>query len=139
MLAPTIAQTLGYVSVKNLSAHEQLVQGIGEKQMLLVFDNCEHLIEAVAALAQELLSACSQLKILATSRESLRIAGEWLFSVPVLPVPEDQSAVDLQHAAQFPALTLFSERARAVDRILPWSITISPRFPPSALIWMACR
>ena len=113
LLAATIAQTLGYVAVKNLSAHEQLVDGIGEKQMLLVLDNCEHLIEDVASLAREMLSSCSQLKILATSRESLRIAGEWLFSVPVLNVPDDPSTVDMQHAAEFPALTLFAERARA--------------------------
>jgi len=114
LIAPTIAHTLGYVEVKNLSTDEQLMKGIGEKQMLIVLDNCEHLIENVAPLASALLSACSYLKILATSRESLRIPGEWLYAVTTFKVPDMSSSVDLETAEKFPALTLFAERARAV-------------------------
>ena len=82
--------------------------------MLLVLDNCEHLIEDVAVLASSLLSACSGLKILATSRESLRIPGEWLYPVPALDSPDETLPIDPEAAAHFPALTLFAERARAV-------------------------
>lgn len=114
LIASTVAQTLGYVGVKNLSANEQLREGIGDKQMLLVLDNCEHLIEGIASLASDLLSSCSQLKILTTSRESLRIPGEWQYLVPALNGPNENSMMDIATASAFPALTLFVERARAV-------------------------
>ena len=114
LIAQTVAQSLGYVGTRNIPITDQLREGIGRKQMLLVLDNCEHLIEDVAALASALLSACSGLKILATSRESLRIPGEWLYPVPALDSPDETSPIDSEAAAQFPALTLFAERARAV-------------------------
>ena len=121
LLARTVAQALGYVETKRQLASEQLIEGIGDKQLLIVLDNCEHLIEDVASLASGLLSACSRLKILATSRESLRIPGEWMYSVKALavpaldvPVPKESSVVAIETASAFPALTLFTERARAV-------------------------
>jgi predicted ATPase/transcriptional regulator with XRE-family HTH domain len=113
LVAPTIVQTLGFVETKNQSILEQLKGGIGDKQMLIVLDNCEHLIEAVASVASDILSACSRLKIIATSREALRIPGEWLYSVPTLDVPKEGAAIDTQTVSEFPALTLFAERARA--------------------------
>jgi predicted ATPase/transcriptional regulator with XRE-family HTH domain len=114
LVALTIVQTLGYVEAKGKSAMEQLIGGIGDKQMLLVLDNFEHLIEDSAPLASGLLSACPRLKILITSREALRVPGEWLYSVPPLDIPKEESLIDLETIAQFPALTLFVERARAV-------------------------
>jgi predicted ATPase/transcriptional regulator with XRE-family HTH domain len=114
LIASAVAQALGYVGARNISTTEQLKEGIGDKQMLLVLDNCEHLIEDVASFASDLLSACPQLKILATSRESLRILGEWLYPVPALDVPAETSSVNVESASKFPALTLFAERARAV-------------------------
>jgi len=114
LVASTIVEALGYVEAKNLSAVSQLKEGIGDKQMLIVLDNCEHLIEAIAPLASELLSGCSRLKILTTSREALRVPGEWLYSVPTLDVPEESSSTDVETVSKFPALTLFAERARAV-------------------------
>jgi predicted ATPase/transcriptional regulator with XRE-family HTH domain len=115
LIAITVAQALGYVGAQTNSIEKQLKEGIGEKQMLLVLDNCEHLIEDVAALGSSLLSICPRLKILATSRESLRIPGEWLYPVPALDVPDlDRPGVDTDAVLNFPALTLFAERARAV-------------------------
>jgi predicted ATPase/DNA-binding XRE family transcriptional regulator len=114
LIAVTVAQTLGYVGASMISTSEQLKEGIGDKHMLIVLDNCEHLIENVALLSSELLFSCSQLKILATSRESLRISGEWLYAVPAFDIPRENSAIDLESASNFPALTLFAERARAV-------------------------
>jgi len=113
-IAPTIAQALGYIGATNMSTTEQLKEGIGDKHVLIVLDNCEHLIEDVASLVSLLLSACSRLKILATSRESLRIAGEWLYPVPAFDVPAESSSVNLETVSDFPALALFAERARAV-------------------------
>jgi len=114
LIALAVVQALGYVEMKNVPTRQQLVDGIGDKQILLVLDNCEHLIEDIAPLASDLLSVCSRLKILATSREALRTPGEWLYPVPTLDVPKESSSVDLETAAKFPALTLFADRAHAV-------------------------
>lgn len=114
LIAFTIAQALGYVEIRNQSVAQQLMDGIGDQQMLLILDNCEHLIEEVVPLASNLLLACPLLKILATSREAFRVRGEWLYTVPALDVPEVSSAINLESAANFQALTLFVERARAV-------------------------
>lgn len=114
LIASTTRQALGYMENQKLSADQQLREGIGKKQMLIVLDNCEHLIGAVATFASELLSACPHLKILATSREALRVPGEWLYVVPVLGVPKKDLLVNINDVVQFPALTLFTERARAV-------------------------
>jgi predicted ATPase/DNA-binding XRE family transcriptional regulator len=114
LLAATVAQALGFVGVRNITAEEQLKEGIGDKEILIVLDNCEHLIEEAAELASFLLSACSRLKILATSRESLRIPGECLYPVPAFDLPDVVSTINIETASNYPALTLFAERARAV-------------------------
>ena len=114
LIAVTVAQAMGYVGAGNVSTMEQLKEGIGNKQLLIVLDNCEHLIEEVASLASSLLSVCPRLKILATSRESLRVPGEWLYPVPALDSPVQDSSVDMNAVLNFPALILFAERARAV-------------------------
>lgn len=113
LISSATLQALGYIEKNNLSPEERLIEGIGNKRILLVLDNSEHLIEDVAPLASSLLSACSGLKILTTSREALRIPGEWLYSVPALELPKEYSIVDLKTISEFPALALFAERARA--------------------------
>src|SRR5215208_606498 len=114
LIPSAISQALGYIEKNNLSPEEGLIEGIANKRMLLVLDNSEHLIEDVARLASSLLSACSRLKILTTSREALQIPGEWLYSVPALDMPKEYSIVDVETISEFPALVLFAERARAV-------------------------
>ena len=114
MIASRTIQALGYVESGKLPAAQQLMRGIGDKQMLIVLDNCEHLIEEVADFASGLLSACSRLKILATSRESLRIPGEWLYALRPLEFPKKELSADLESVLQYSALKLFVERARAV-------------------------
>lgn len=110
----TIIQVLGYLEDGKEPAEKQLMMGIGEKQLLLVLDNCEHLINEIAKLTSFLLSTCSYLKILTTSRESLRVSGEWLYSVPAFDLPIEQASINIKNALQYPALALFAERARAV-------------------------
>jgi predicted ATPase/class 3 adenylate cyclase len=114
LIALTVAQALGYVETGTMSTEQQLRESIGEKQMLIVLDNCEHLIEAASSLTSQLLSACSHLKIMTTSRESLRIPGEWLYPVPAFQVPPETSSIDVESTPSLPALALFAERARAV-------------------------
>jgi predicted ATPase/transcriptional regulator with XRE-family HTH domain len=115
LIALTIIQALGYVDATDIPARQQLTDGIGGKPMLILLDNCEHLIEDIASLASDLLSACSQLKLLATSREALRVRGEWIYPVPALDVPTESWSIHISSALKFPALTLFAERARAVS------------------------
>jgi predicted ATPase/transcriptional regulator with XRE-family HTH domain len=112
LIAITVTRALGYAGERSASPDQQIIEAIGDKVILVVLDNCEHLAEAAAALAANLMSACPRLKILATSRESLRIPGEWLYPVPPLDVPPEHSG--LEAALSSPALALFAERARAV-------------------------
>jgi predicted ATPase/DNA-binding XRE family transcriptional regulator len=111
----TVVQTLGFVETPNRSPLKRLKDGIGDKQMLILLDNVEHLIEATATIVSEILSACPGLKILTTSREALRVPGEWLYFVSALNVPTEIASLDAEAGSQFSALTLFAERAQAVS------------------------
>lgn len=88
----------------------------GERRVLLVLDNCEHVIDGVALAAEQLLSQAPGLRVLATSRESLRIRGEWvrrLESLPVPPLASPGRPGTLDEAMRYPAVRLFVERASA--------------------------
>ncbi|MGP3914493.1 BTAD domain-containing putative transcriptional regulator [Nonomuraea sp. 10N515B] len=91
----------------------QLVGALRQRRMLLVLDNCEHVVEEVAELAELLLRACPGLRILATSREPLAVDGEVLWSVPPLDVP---ASADLTVMARSEAVRLFVTRAAAAAR-----------------------
>ncbi|MET7337489.1 BTAD domain-containing putative transcriptional regulator [Nonomuraea sp. NPDC005650] len=91
----------------------QLGAALRARRMLLVLDNCEHVVEQVAELAEALLRACPDLRILATSREPLAVAGEVLWSVPPLDVP---GSADLAVMARSDAVRLFVTRAAASAR-----------------------
>jgi len=93
-------------------SREALVEFLCSKQLLLVLDNCEHLIESAAALAAVLARSCERLVILATSREGLGIDGEQLVPVPSLGVPG--AGAGLAEVTQAEAVRLFAERAAAV-------------------------
>jgi predicted ATPase/class 3 adenylate cyclase len=81
------------------------------KRCLLVLDNCEHLQDAVASLCDALLRRCPQVRIIATSREALTVAGEVTYRVPPLALPPGDVSLSPERAAQFPAVQLFAERA----------------------------
>ena len=96
-----------------------LKEHLSPKKLLLVLDNCEHLIEAVARLAETLLDFCPNLKVLATSREALNISGELVWQVPSLSVPDDGDSGDydsptatIEELAHYESVRLFVERAR---------------------------
>ncbi len=88
-----------------------LLDHLQTKQLLLVLDNCEHLIAACARLAETLLRACPRLHILATSREALGIAGETTWRVPSLLVPDPQDLVPSERLPDYEAVRLFIDRA----------------------------
>src|SRR6266516_2518977 len=93
-------------------ASEHLVEALERQRTLLVLDNCEHLVEAVAALAERLLAACPGVRVLATSREPLRVPGEVRWPVPALPVPPPGLAAP-EDLERFASTRLFLERAAA--------------------------
>jgi predicted ATPase/DNA-binding SARP family transcriptional activator len=91
----------------------RLVAALADRRMLLVLDNCEHLIDSAARLCDRLLGACPLLGILSTSREGLRITGETIWTVqPLAVAPADSTRAE---ASSFPAVRLFADRAAAVQ------------------------
>jgi predicted ATPase/DNA-binding winged helix-turn-helix (wHTH) protein len=84
------------------------------RSMLIVFDCCEHAVDAVAALAEDLLRRAPEIRLLATSREALRAAGEVVYPLGPLPVP-DTNEIGVSDALQYPAVELFIDRIEALD------------------------
>ncbi|MEU0569480.1 LuxR C-terminal-related transcriptional regulator [Nonomuraea sp. NPDC005983] len=92
-----------------------LIEHLRDKQALIVLDNCEHLVEECAILAETLLRSAPELRILATSRQALGIAGEQTLPVPTLALPDLEGArQSVESLMQFDAVRLFTERAKAV-------------------------
>jgi non-specific serine/threonine protein kinase len=110
-----LASALGVREVADRSPTEVLVEHLETRKTLLVLDNCEHLVEGCAALADALLRACPELEILATSREPLRIGGEAVGMVPSLSFPDPLRLPPAAELANYEAVRLFVERAKAVD------------------------
>lgn len=113
LVPQTVFTTLGLVEQSGRSLLEILTDFLRSKQALLIFDNCEHLIQACAQLVQHLLSSCPDLRILATSREALGIPGETLHLVPTLTTP-DPLHTTLETLHHYEAVQLFVDRARTV-------------------------
>ncbi len=111
LVCAAIAEVLDVREQPGRSLLECVTQAIGSRHLLLVVDNCEHLIQACAELAEALLKACPQLQILATSRESLNVAGERAWSVPPLSLPEPHQVASANQLSLCEAVRLFIERA----------------------------
>jgi predicted ATPase/DNA-binding SARP family transcriptional activator/DNA-binding CsgD family transcriptional regulator len=113
LVAQEVAATLGVRERAPRPLSATLVEELRTKNLLLVLDNCEHLIEAVASLTDELLGACPKLRVLATSREPLYVPGEVVRGVPSLPVPEptDPALLSKEGLARFAVTRLFLDRA----------------------------
>jgi predicted ATPase/DNA-binding SARP family transcriptional activator len=109
-----VAGTLGMPDLPaNRPLLAGLIQYLLDRELLLVLDNCEHLLDACAELVDALLNGCSGLRILATSRESLDIAGEITFRVPPLSLPALGHVASAEELIAYEAVQLFVERARA--------------------------
>jgi predicted ATPase/DNA-binding CsgD family transcriptional regulator len=109
-----VASSLGLSEAEGDSLVESLHGVLGTKRVLLVLDNCEHVIEACAALVDDLLSACPELRVLATSREPMQISGERQQRVPPLAAPRPGTSASPRSLMDFPAVQLFVERAQAM-------------------------
>jgi predicted ATPase/DNA-binding winged helix-turn-helix (wHTH) protein len=111
LVPAAVAAAVGLeLSGGEISAH-RVAQALANRQLLLVLDTCEHVIDAAAAFAEAILRTGPRLHIVATSREPLRAEGEWVYAVRPLAVPADDAADD--QPLQYGAVRLFIERARA--------------------------
>lgn len=107
----TLARSVGAAADMPDTLHA-IVQCLAGQAVLLLIDNCEHVIEALAPPINELLSALPGLRILATSRESIRVAAEYVVRLPALAVPDSEGST-LAQALEWPSVQLLVERARA--------------------------
>ena len=109
-----VASATGIAEISGQSTEEVLASALGNKVALLILDNCEHLLDAVAGLAQSLSERCPNLVILSTSREPLDIDGEVVWRVGPLLTPDPDETVGLAEAKASDAVQLFTERAASV-------------------------
>lgn len=109
-----LATTLGVREEAGRPLLTTLVDHLRSKRVLLLFDNCEHLIDACAGLADALLRGCPGVKILPSSREALGLTGEVAFHVPALSLPDSRHVAPLERLAEYEAIRLFVDRAVAV-------------------------
>jgi predicted ATPase/DNA-binding SARP family transcriptional activator len=106
-----IAKSLQIREIASEDLMQTLIRHLGSKEVLLVLDNCEHLIKACAQHSEQLLAACPNLRILATSVEAMGLFNEKAWQVPSLPLPQGTGAIPLNELLEFEAIRLFSERA----------------------------
>ncbi len=113
----TIAAALG-ITLGEGDPLANLVAALKSKRALLIFDNCEHLVDASARTISAILRGCPQIRILASTRQALGIAGEETYRMPSLglPLPDDGLAMTAIDASTAPAIALFVERAVSVDK-----------------------
>lgn len=113
LVPQAVASALGVRELPGRPLTEALADALRAREILLLLDNCEHLLPACAPLADRLLRACPRLRILATGREALGIAGETAWRVPSLALPESPAVASLEQLRRYEAVRLFVDRARA--------------------------
>ncbi len=107
-----VAEVFRLTGLAGQSLEDSLLEMFAQKQMLLVLDNCEHVLGSVARLVSRLERQCSGIVVLATSREGLAIDGEWIVALP--PLEAGQPGDDIERLIHADAISLFAERARQV-------------------------
>ena len=116
-VAATVASVLDVAERPDRSVVVSLVDALADRDLLVVLDNCEHVLETAAPLAARLLAACPGLSMMATSRQALAIPGERVYRVPSLSTP-DVDIEDPERLAQSEAVRLFADRAEQQGRRL---------------------
>ncbi len=114
LVTQSVARVFNLGEAQGAALLSALTNYLRAKELLLVVDNCEHLLGACAQLISALLSACPKLQILATSREALNIGGETVWRVPSLALPDLAPVPPLAQLRQYDAIQLFVERATAI-------------------------
>ena len=112
LVPSTVMSAMGIQEVPGEPHAETLTRRLFDRDVLIVLDNCEHVLTSASALVESLVGSCGRLAVLATSREQLGVRGEVVWRVPCLSVPEEQGAVDIQSLDASEAVRLFRDRAR---------------------------
>ena len=111
LVADAVATALGAPEQPGIDRVDTLVEALADRDLIVVLDNCEHLVRAAAELVARLLARCPTLAILATSREALRLAGEVTYAVPPLATPDPDVPRPLAELAAYDSVRLFLDRA----------------------------
>ncbi len=114
LVPTTVASALGLTHVAGTASPQRVAGAIRAKRLLLVIDNCEHVIDAAAGMAETLLHTGPGVSLLATSREPLRVSGEYIYRVPPLGVPAEDNQ-DIEDVFTHGAVRLFASRAHAAE------------------------
>ena len=114
LLPQTIADLLGVKEEASKTIQQSLIKWLRPKHLLLVLDNCEHLLNGFDSFTDELLGSCTHLHILATSRERLNVSGEQTYPVPLLSIPDPKSSQTAADLSGYESVALFIQRAQAV-------------------------
>lgn len=110
----TVAGELG-IPIHGDDPLAAIVEHVRNRRFLLLLDNCEHVVDEVARLVERLMIEAPQVRILATSRESLRVRGEHIHRLDALKYPDNPAELSLEQLLTYPAIQLFCERAAAAD------------------------
>ncbi len=127
LLGHAVADALDLPDQIGRQPEQAVVEHLRDRQVLLVLDGCEHLREACAAFVGDLLREADQVRVLCTSRQPLHVAGELVFPVPPLPVPDPERSSPPDAGARYPALRLFAARATAAAA----GFTLTPANQPA--------
>ena len=114
LVSQTVAQALGVKEQANATIQQTLTESLKSRRLLILLDNCEHLLTASAQLADYLLHSCPGVKLMTSSREALGITGETNYHVPSLTLPDRTQAITSERLSQYEAVRLFIDRAVAV-------------------------
>lgn len=115
LVMQTLLNSFGVKENQGKSPEELLTEFLNDKEMLLILDNCEHLIHECARLSEILLSRCPKLKIIATSREALNCSGEQTYRLPSLSLPDPSAVNTPEMLTNYESVRLFIERALSVN------------------------
>jgi predicted ATPase/class 3 adenylate cyclase len=115
LVSSVTAQACSMSQQQGQRVDETIALWLKRKQLLIIFDNCEHVLEPVAQLAESILAAAPDVRILATSRQALNIAGEAAHQLPSLPFPANVAGLTADEAQRYGAIALFVDRATAAD------------------------
>ena len=115
LVSSVIAKELGMTQAEGRRIDESISQWLKRKKLLLILDNCEHVLETIASIADAIIRSCSDIRMMATSRQALDIGGEVVYRLPSLSTPEKPAGLLPAEALQYGAIVLFADRARAAD------------------------
>ena len=139
LVPQAVASLLGVRETPGRELTDTLTDHLRPRTLLLVLDNCEHLVDASASLAEALLRSCPKLRVLATSRQALGVEGEALFVVPPLSLPDPRRLPVVDGLHDYEAARLFVERARSARPRFEVTERNATAVTQICTAWTGCR